>query len=300
MVTSVELRRYLRDGSRRSLNVRGGHSRGDRVGTAATTREERVRPIDAGLNIPSPWDESMPAIDVNDLTAELRALATTGLPATVETAGRLLGLRSVMARSVHPHDPMSRLEALNRLLVRLLVEWDDEPDGEALRIVFGIAPGTGGTTHTARRSKATTHLGYDADHFRKRVEPKLIRSLAEAVYTDLLRYKRRIRRATTAEEPTGDTPSLREDDLTHEEELISRIWQHVYGLRAELIAVGRLDGEPHFHGQVEDHRQAANREVEQLRALVGEYTSTYGDGLIRHGEAEYQVEGLERLAGWTP
>ena len=120
------------------------------------------------------------------------------------------------------------------------------------------------------------------------------------MYQDLLRYKRRIRRTAEAEEPTGDTPSLGQDDLTHEEELISRIWQHVYGLRAELIAVARLGDGHNLTALVEDHRQAAERASTRLQELIREYTDTYGTSLIRHGEAVYQVESIELLAGWRP
>lgn len=254
-------------------------------------------PIDAGLGVPSPWDETVPAIDVDGITNELAALIAKGLPATTAGAGRLLDLRSVYARATHPYDPQSRLVALNHLLVRILADWDGDR-GEALRIMYGIAAGTRGTNLTHRREIARGVLGYEQNHFRKDIEPQLISELAAAVYQDLLRYKRRIRRAAEAEEPTGDTPSLSDDDITHEEELISRIWQHVYELRAELIAAARLGTDPNLSSQVEDHRQAAERTSTRLQELIAEHTDTYGTGLIRHGEAEYRTEAIERLAGW--
>jgi hypothetical protein len=255
-------------------------------------------PIDAGLGVASPWDETVPAIDVDGIKRALTTLVTKGLPATTAGADQLLDLRSVYARATHPYDPQSRLAALNQLLVRILADRDDDR-GEALRIMYGIAAGTRRTSLTHRRDKARAVLGYEQTHFRKDVEPQLIEELATAVYQDLLRYKRRIRRAAEAEEPTGDTPSLGEADLTHEEELISRIWQYVYGLRAELIAVARLGTDPNMTAQVEDHRQAAERARTLLRDLLGEYTGTYGTDLIRHGEAEYQVQSIERLTGGT-
>jgi hypothetical protein len=99
-------------------------------------------------------------------------------------------------------------------------------------------------------------------------------------------------------EPTGDTPTLTAGHLTAEEELVSRIWQHVYGLRAELIAHLRLEGQAGYAGQAEGHRQAALGQQEELRRLIAEYVGTYGKALIGHGEAEFALEGLERLAGW--
>jgi hypothetical protein len=73
----------------------------------------------------------------------------------------------------------------------------------------------------------------------------------------------------------------------------------VYGLRAELIAALRLGAIRGYEAQVEDHRQAGLRERAQLQVLIREYTETYGETLIRHGEAEYAVEALERLAAWS-
>jgi hypothetical protein len=141
-------------------------------------------------------------------------------------------------------------------------------------------------------------LSYNLDHFRSRIEPEMVTAVAEELYRDLLRYKGRVTRAVETLEPTGDTPHLGPEHLTAEEELISRIWSRVYGLRAGLIAHLRLPDQDGYAGQTEDHRQAALRKHDQLRTLIAEYVDTYGKQIIQHGEAEYAVEGLERLAGW--
>lgn len=245
-----------------------------------------------------PWfDPHLPAhpkVDVATLKAELAKLIRRGLPATPKTAGDVLpNLRSVIARSVHPYDPVSRIASLTQLLVRVLVEYEDR--GEAARILFGVAKGTRGTTLTGRRQKAADVLAYDVTHFRKQIEPEILETVATVLYEDLLRYKRRIRRAPLAEEPTGDTPQITERDFTHQEELISRIWARVYDWRAELIAAGRLEGQPGYDSQAEDHRKAAVRQEQLLRRLIDEYGSTYGDRLIQHGEAEWNADALIRL-----
>jgi hypothetical protein len=142
-------------------------------------------------------------------------------------------------------------------------------------------------------------LDYQADHFRQRRQKDLLMSVTLLIYEDLLRYRSRVKRASESPEATGDTPSLRPEHLNHEEALISRIWQHVYGLRAELIAHLRLRREEGFEAQAEDHRQAAMREEGVLKRLIAEYTETYGHALIRQGDAEYRIEGLERLINWS-
>lgn len=222
-----------------------------------------------------------------------------GLPLDLTRAGPiLLGLRSVIARSIHPSEPISRLDALNELLVKLLVDMGDEGFGPAARVLFAIARGTRSTSLTYRRAESASLLALDPDHFRKRVEPKIILEVATLVHRDLLRYKGRVRRAPASLEPTGDTPSLSADDFTHQEELVSRIWQHVYGLRAELIAAGRRDGKDELALEAEEHRQEAALQAERLQGLIQDYLSTYGERLIRHGGNEFDVEGVRRLVGW--
>ena len=232
------------------------------------------------------------------LAYELARLVKRGLPVSGAAAGDVLpNLRSVLARAVHPDDSLSRIDSLNELLPRLIDTLTDETYKEATRILFGLAPGTRGTTLTARRRQAADRLGYNTDHFRDAIEPKLLEAVAEVVHRDLLRYRSRIKRSVASLEPTGDTPRLAPEDVTVEEELISRIWEHVYGMRAEIIAHVRLSREPGYDGQAEDHRQAAMRRRDALRELLPEYVRLYGE-MIRHGEAEFAVEALERLMSW--
>lgn len=236
---------------------------------------------------------------VEQLTKALDAVIDKGLPIrSLDIAPLLVQLRSVYARAVIPSDPESRLQALNALLPRLIATVGDAAFREALQILLALAPGTRGTNLTARRRQAADVLGYSASHFREEKEADLVEAVARLVHDDLLRYHSRVKRASESLEPTGDTPSLGPEHLTHEEELVSRIWQHVYGLRAELIAGLRLNEADGFEAQAEDHRQAALRQRDELQVLLKEYVDTYGEQLIRHGEAEYGVEALERLAGW--
>lgn len=234
------------------------------------------------------------------LTEALRPILATGLPVTEEPAGELLpNLRSVYARAVVPSEQRTRLAALNELLPRLIAGLNDPLYREAVQILFGLAPGTRGTKLTARRRQAAKLLDYNEDHFRTRIEKNLLQAVAIALHDDLVRYQGQVKRAVESLEPTGDTPRLGPEHITAEEELISRIWQHVYGLRAELIATTRLSEEQGYEAQAEDHRQAAARQQTELQGLLKEYTETYGQRLIRHGETEYGVEAVERLVGWN-
>lgn len=230
-----------------------------------------------------------------DIRAELRRILTKGLPVNAKRAGDLLPhLRSIVSRAPHPYDLHSRVEALNRQIVRLLVDVDNEI-GQPLRTLFCISMGTRGTNLTVRRERAAEEMGYEATHFRKQIEPKLLDEFAELIYYDLLRYKSRSHRALEYNEPTGDTPELTDKHLTYEEELLSRIWQHVYQLRAELIGQYRLDGQPGYERQVEEHRQNVNVATERVKALVAEYRDTFGGDFIKHGDAEFAYERIENF-----
>lgn len=233
-------------------------------------------------------------VGMDDLVAALRPLLRRGLPADLRRAGELLpNLRSVIARSVHPTDAMSRVDALNELLIRFVADIDHDRYGQPARILFGVAPGMSGTTLTVRRQHAADHLGYDLDHFRKRIEPEVLRAVAELIYRDLLRYKKRLV-GGKGELVEAATFTIRPEDMTAEQELTSRVWAAVYAVRAELIGLGRLASQPGYETAADIHRAAARERVDELRQALANYRRTYG-AIIRHGNLEYRVEALERL-----
>jgi hypothetical protein len=238
-------------------------------------------------------------IATEDLVMALDVVIKKGLPVIESTAGDVLpNLKCVYARAVVPSERRSRIAAVNDLLPRLIATISDSEWREATQIVFGLAPGSRKASLTERQRRAADLLGYHPGHFRQHRQTDLLMSVALLIYEDLLRYRSRVKRASESLEPTGDTPSLAPEHFNYEEELVSRIWQHVYGLRAELIAHLRLSREEGFEGQAEDHRQAALRLEADLQRLIAEYTATYGDVLIGHGEAEFGLQALTRLASW--
>lgn len=233
------------------------------------------------------------------LVAALSRVIRRGLPIDERDApDELVNLRSVYARAVVPGERLSRLSALNALIPRVIASLSDDRYREAVQTLFGLAAGTRRLTLMARRRKTAALLAYTEGHFREAVETELLNAVAVALQEDLLRYRTRARRSAESLEPTGDTPRLGPEHLTHEEELTSRIWQHVYGLRAELIAYLRLNAAEGFKEQGEDHRQAALAEETQLRALIREWKQTYADQFVRQGEAEFAADAIRRLVAW--
>jgi hypothetical protein len=201
-------------------------------------------------------------------------------------------LRNVVARSIHPGDAISRIDSLNTILSRLLTDFDHDRYSQPARILFGLTPGMAGTTLTIRRQHAARHLGYDLDHFRKRVEPQAVRALAELLYRDMLRYKKRV----TGGDKFSAYPvwALTDEDITVEEELSSIVWHLVYGIRAELIGARRHENESGFETRVAEHYDRAAKLSVGLQRAIDNYRHLFGP-VIRHGGVEYRVEAIERL-----
>ena len=79
---------------------------------------------------------------------------------------------------------------------------------------------------------------------------------------------------------------------------MSRIWALVYELRAELIRKARLETDDPTSVEVEEAADTTLWIVARLLTRIHEYLERYGDRIL-HGEAEYRVEGLIGLAGWS-
>ena len=230
-----------------------------------------------------------------DIVRDLRRVIRRGLPVRDETtAGHLAHLRSVVARATHPDDIYGRIDSLNQTLERLVGDMSDQHLGPPARILFGIADGTNGTTLTVRREKCAALLEYDPDHFRKRVENQILLAVAEQLHRDLVRYRARLRRPVTAYETSRPVPTLARDDVTREEELVSRIWQHLYEVRAERIATLLTAGE----AEQLAHREREEAAALRLGELVDTYVETYGRQFISDGKLDYAVQGLEKLVVW--
>lgn len=249
-----------------------------------------------------------PAVEV--IARALRPIVTSGLPVRPSFDDEtLLALRGVVARSIQPDDRLSRVKALDDLLARLLVHYPDDSLGEAARVLFGIAPGSRGLNVTRRREAAATAIDREAEHFRKRVEPGIVTEVAWQLHRDAQNYIPRGRAVPPPLESSGDTPVIRVGDVAtvdaaEHEELLSRLWAHVYALRAEILRVERLKTWPHDPTEPQTSQrvlseafEARDHEVAATRRLIRAYIDRYGQR-ISHGDAEFNADALLRLAGW--
>jgi hypothetical protein len=171
--------------------------------------------------------------------------------------------------------------------------------------MFGLAVGTRKMVWTVRRDTAAREVGYNEDHFRQDVVGRILLQLARQLYQDHQRYYHRPDRNAPFQEAFDDAPTLTDRDVASREdarrsELASRIWEHVYGLRAELIAVTRLKSWPEEENPLEKLDAARGGvlwHTANLVALIRRFVDDYGEQIVQ-GDVRYNVESLVRLAGW--
>ena len=212
----------------------------------------------------------------------------------------LLNLAGVIARSVDADDPLARVDALDRLLRTILKSLPPPERAEAAQLLFIVA--RGGKTLTTRRTAAAAALDYEVHHFRKRIEPTMLRDIAWQLHRDSLQYISRQRDGAPFE-ASGSTPVITEEQITQpdtaeREILLSRISSDVYGIRAGLIARETTAADPE---QADAHSDAAIGALWYLARLLTKlhtYTERYGKSIL-HGSADYNADALIRLAGWT-
>jgi len=248
---------------------------------------------------------------VEDLADALQPVMAGGLPVDPGFDDmRLLGLRGVVARSIDPDSRFSRIKALDDLLRRLLATYPDDVLVGAAQELFGVAPGSRGTTLTERRDRAARAADRSTDHFRKHIEPKIVQHVGWLLHRDSQNYIPRERDTPPPLAISGDTPSVAFGDITDKdrnehEEALSRLWAHVYALRAEILKAERLKQWPDDPTEPETSQRrlqeaitARDREVRAVQILIEQYIEKYGES-IAHGDGEFSARALLRLAGWA-
>jgi hypothetical protein len=228
----------------------------------------------------------------------VRRLLRRGLPVTPATADAvLLDLRGILARAVDPADEASRTAALDGMLRGLLARFPDTRYAPAARALFGLPPARLGQNLTVRRDLAAAQAGHEVHHFRKRVEPRLIETIAWELLADADRFTRSSMIAPRLAPPTGRQPVQADPfswEVTEHEEQLSRLWSAIYAARAELLAVERLISLRSGRADIRHTAVTAAWRWAAARAEAISYTTAFAPGL------ESSADELAALAGWTP
>ncbi|WP_460756332.1 hypothetical protein [Nocardiopsis oceani] len=211
--------------------------------------------------------------------------------------------RSVLVRASDPASTASRAAALNTVLRTLLLRFDDARYAESVRALFGLPPGEPGTTLTKRRDAAAKVCGHDVDHFRKRVEPRLVERLAWLLWQDSEQFRAVPAAAPRLTRAPKDMPALPSDvfawELAEHETQLSRVWASIYGLRAELLTLDQMAAMGADRQEIVRQSVTAAWRFGVLRADADDYLDAYlpeGFGAL----ADASPDDLVALAGWTP
>jgi hypothetical protein len=230
------------------------------------------------------------------VVAAVGRLLRRGLPVTLTAVDPvLLNLRGIVARAVNPTDESSRTAALDGTLRGLLARFPDNRYASAARALFGLPPATPGQNLTARRALAAAQAGHEVHHFRKRIEPRLIDTLAGELLADADRFTRfpliapRIAPATTRQPVVADPFAW---EVAEHEEQLSRLWSAIYAARAELLAVERLVSLRADRTDVSNTAETAAWRWAAARAEAISYTTAFAP--------ELAVDDLMALVGWIP
>lgn len=230
-----------------------------------------------------------------------KVLRSGGLPIRPSTApDSLLSLDGVTARSVSPDEELARVDALDRLVQTELRQLGLPDLRAAAGALFGIGHSRGDLT--TRRRTASERAGCSLDHFRKRIEPKIVEQLAWQLHQDSLQYVQRLDdgRPFAA---SGDAPTITPEHITHaetaeREAMTSEVWSKVYALRAALIRREMAGDNPDRRAEHERHIEAALLRLGELLLLLDRFLDRFGDRIL-HGAAAHNAAGLVRLAGWN-
>jgi hypothetical protein len=237
------------------------------------------------------------------LTAAVHALLRTGLPTTDDGAlDGLLAQPGAATRAVDPADRSSRLRALDGWLRWALARFEPPRLAEAARLLFGAAPGTAGLTLTERRAKAAASAGYEAHHFRKRIEPRICERLAAVLAADSAEAAVRAvpPRLARPRRPLQLPADVFAWEAAEHEQALSELWAGVYALRGALLAVARLAGmHSAEHPETEAAAETALWRSALLHRAVLAYRDAYGPQLLG-ADPGTGPDDLAGLAGWQP
>ena len=245
--------------------------------------------------------ETLTTRRITHLAEELRTVTRKGLPLEPGiNVPRLSALASVTTEAGDDDEPDTRTDALDHVLRRVLTRLEPENFRVQAKALFGLPPGPAGATLTGRRAAAAGLAHREAHHFRKRIEPRILLTLARALLRDAAAHTGPWGSPPPVHPYTRRRPVPRDVfawEAAEHEESLTRLWSCVYALRAELLAVER-------HLSMDDRQRATDAadtalwRYGQTQAEARRYRTAYGAALLRDSTAGPQ--DLVRLAGWTP
>jgi hypothetical protein len=251
---------------------------------------------------PSPDDagSGAPADVLDVLVQDLRSVVVRrGLPIRPPAASRPIFELACVRAHATGDDLVERAASLDGVLRRILVHsFGDSPDGHAAQVLFAFSKGTKGTTLTVRRERCAELRGVHPDHWRKHLEPDLLRAVAAELHLLDRHYRPRLHETFGQVPDTAPEPPADDAEAFERHELDSRIAAHLYGMRAEVTATYRaLRYEPDLDPS--EPMDLALWEYAHLIVSMAKYIEQYGEQMVFLG-SDATAATVLRLAGWHP
>jgi hypothetical protein len=237
---------------------------------------------------------------IDELVADLRRVVRVGLPVRLpREAGPLLTLYTARIRATSAALP-DLVSALDAQLRSVIQSFGDGPDGKAAQALFGLAPGTRGLNLTERRAEAARIRQRSPDHWRKHLEPALLRMIAQELYQREQFYQPRIAEVAP-QRPPGEEPAPTSDNPAELErhEYDARVSAALYAYRAELVASYRLGLTEPDSAALDEALAAALFTYARLLLVLNRYLRKFGNE-ISFGGASLSAAGAIQIAGWHP
>lgn len=217
--------------------------------------------------------------------------------------GTLLDLPAVRHQANNNDDEGSRFSALERVIRWQIAQFENPELRPAAAILFGTEPTSSGLTLTRRRRAAAMESGYEANHFRKRIEPQIVERLAwqlNKLSDDYLHpFALAPRLIETKERPRPVPTEIMAWEVLEHHTVVCYVWSSVYALRAALMNIERIVSMEARPNETNDAIAGALWHAARLLFFAADYRGRYADGAPGHSSNARRVD-LLCLAGWTP
>jgi hypothetical protein len=236
-----------------------------------------------------------------ELLEDLRRFVRVGVrPSNLPDIPKLLGLAMVGVAALGTR-PVDRALALVEVLRGAVGELGEGPSAESLELLLGLTPRSRGLLLKDRRDLAAEALGVDVETWRRHWERPLLLELATELYRmeseQYVPVRIKPRRGSGA--VLHDLSQGSQGKSLDRREAEARLFSIMYALRADLIAVRRLQEESPATEKHAPFVESSLWRFTLFLEAMSRYTLDYGAAIVLAGN-EVSVQEAASLLGWRP
>lgn len=249
---------------------------------------------------PMPDRENIP--EPTELLKDLKRIVRTGLKVSALTnLPAISSLSIVQATGRGSSRPIDVAIDIEAAVTEAVEKLGDGPTGEAAQLLLGMTPRSRGLLVKDRRALAGEIIGVEPETFRKEWETRVLSEVADELYK--LEAERRIpvrvKRGRAKGAILDDLRSGSGGKSLDRREAEARLWALMYELRAELLAVARLQDEKPGSDAWEEPALTALWLYGRFLDAYARFIDQFGTALVMAGN-EVTVDEAVSLLGWRP